>query len=278
MNHLAARAEQLCHVVAPELGNRPLYVLLRSELAAELRGDDETLGCTMKHLDAIVRPELERLGRWRGRAPAMIIDADGVAATLARRPREARRRCFVSAFLAVALHELAHILDVGIDNANLATAPPADLVSFGRRILAAEASGELPPTNGDGAAIPWRWHEWRFIRIAIHVAHRATRAGVDLSPLHVFDATAHGLSPTWEYAAALGDEPRRMASINFAVIRAAPVPSAFVAVWRRDLLRWLLPTTSRDKLSQTLAACGRRVFIPTAARDATAITKGRMPC
>lgn len=277
MNGLPARAEALCRAVAPELADRPLYVLLRSELPAELRGNDDTLGCTMKHLDAIVRPQLERLGRWRGRGPAMIIDAKGVATTLARRPRESRRRCFASAFLAVALHELSHILDIGLDDvAN--PEPPAALVALGRRIMAAEAAGELPPTNGDGAAIPWRWHEWRFIRIAIHLAHRAMRAGVDLSPLDVFDAAQHGLSATWEYAAALDDEPHRMASLNFAAISSAPVPAAFAAAWRRDVLGWLLPATSREQLSQTLAACGRRIFIPTAAQDATAITKGRMPC
>lgn len=278
MNGLPARAEALCRAVAPDLADAPLYVLLRSELPAELRGDSETLGCTMKHLAAIVRPELERLGRWRGHGPAMIIDAAGVAATLAHRPREGRRRCFVPAFLAIALHELAHILDIGIGDANPDMDPPAGLVALGRRILAAEASGELPPTNGDGAAIPWRWHEWRFIRIAIHLAHRATRAGVELSPLNVFDAAAHGLSATWEYAAALDDEPHRMASLNFAAIRAAPVPAAFATVWRCDMLRWLLPATSREQLSQTLAACGRRIFIPTAAQDATVTTKGRMPC
>ncbi|HMQ15313.1 MAG TPA: hypothetical protein PKC49_05005 [Phycisphaerae bacterium] len=278
MNGLPARAETLCRDVAHGLADRPLYVLLRSELPADMRGDGETLGCTMKHLAAIVRPELERLGRWRGIGPAMIIDAAGVAATLARRPRESRRRCFLPAFLAIALHELAHILDVGIDDANPAADPPAGLVALGRRILAAEAAGELPPTNGDGADIPWRWHEWRFIRIAIHLAHRATCAGVDVSPLNVFDAPAHGLSDTWEYAAALGDEPQRMASLDFAAIRAAPVPPAFAAVWRRDMLRWLLPATSREQLSQTLAACARRIFIPAAAQDATAITKGRMPC
>ncbi len=278
MNGLPARAEALCRAVAPELADRPLYVLLRSELPAELRGDDDTLGCTMTHLDAIVRPELERLGRWRGRGPAMIIDAEGVATTLARRPRESRRRSFLRAFLAVALHELAHILDIGIGDANPDMDPPAGLVALGRRILAAEASGELPPTNGDSAAIPWRWHEWRFIRIAIHLAHRATLAGIDLSPRDIFDAGEHGLSATWEYAAALGDEPLRMASLDFAAIRSVRVPPAFAAVWRRDMLRWLLPATSREQLSQTLAACGRRIFIPTAAQDATATTKGRMPC
>jgi hypothetical protein len=275
---LPARAEALCRAVAPELADRPLYVLLRSELPADLRGDGETLGCTMKHLAAIVRPELERLRRWRGIGPAMIIDPAGVAVTLTHRPRESRRRCFLHAFLAIALHELAHTLDVGMDDANPAADPPAGLVALGRCILAAEAAGELPPTNGDGAAIPWRGHEWRFIRIAIHLAHRATRAGVDVSPLNVFDAAAHGLSDTWEYVAALGDEPQRMASLDFAAIRAAPAPAAFVAVWRRDLLRWLLPAQSRDQLSQTLAACGRRIFIHTAAQDATAIAKGRMPC
>ena len=262
---LAADAEAVCRTVAPELAGRPLYVLLPSQLPPELRGSDGTLACTMRHLDLIVRPTLERFGRWRGRGPAMVIDPAEVASAAARRPRESRRRSFPPSFLSVVLHELAHILDVGL----LGEAePPAGLIEFGRRLLAAEAAGELPPSNGHGAPVPWRWHEWRFIRIATHLAHRATRAGEGISPVDIIDTAELGLSPTWQYVETLGDEPERMASQDFATIRVAPPPRAFAAVWRRDLLRWLLPVKSRDELSMALAACGRRIFIPKVAPDA----------
>jgi len=158
---------------------------------------------------------------------------------------------------------LAHILD-----ADLAAGaePDPDLVVFSRLALEAELNGTTEPTNGPDTPIPWRRHEWRFIRIALHLAYRATRAGVPLTPLDVFDAAGYGLSPTWKYVAALGDEPERMASLDFTAIRVAPVPTAFAAVWRRDLLRWLLPAKSREQLSETLAACRRRIYIPTVAR------------
>jgi hypothetical protein len=265
MKRLTAEAEALCRAVAPDLARGPLYVLLRSELSAELRVGHGLLGLTTRHLDLILRPTLERLGRWCGRGPAMLIDPAALAAGSAHRDRSARWRAFKPAFLGIVLHELAHVLDADLTSG---PEPDPDLVVFARLAFEAELKGTIEPTNGPGTAIPWRRHEWRFIRIALHWAHRATRVGVPLTPLDVFDAAEYGLSPTWEYAAALGDEPERMASLDFAAIRSAAVPAAFAGVWRRDLLRWLLPARSREQLSEALAACGRRIHIPKVARKA----------
>ncbi len=257
-NNLSFHAEALCRAVAPDLSDGPLYILLRSELPPDIQKPPHTIAFTMQILDLILRPTLERLGRWRGRGPAMIIDPAEVAAVSAHRPRVSRQRSFKPVFLGAILHELSHILDLGQDEE---ADPPALVVEIGRRVISAESASELPPSNGHGAPIPWRLHDWRFIRVALHLAYRAIQAGEQISALDIIDTAELGLSPIWQYAKALGDEPDRLVHQSFAVIHATPVPKAFAAVWRRDLLRWLLPVISREDLAVRLEACGRRVFI-----------------
>ncbi|MBW7905303.1 MAG: hypothetical protein LC135_05315 [Phycisphaerae bacterium] len=260
MKRLCVEAEALCRAVAPDLAGGPLYIVLPSDLPAELRPRVASDGCTMRHLDLILRPMLERAGRWRGRGPAMLIDAPTIASGERHRPRFVRRRVFgVSAF-GIVLHELAHVLDAGPGDAD----PPAELVAFGRAILTADES--VAPTNGPGAAVPWRWHEWRFIRTALHLAHRAAACGVALWPSGVFDASDYGLSPTRAYMRALGDEPDRFAGRDFATIFATPVPPAFAGLWRADMRRWLSQSEPTDELSQALATGERRILIPSMER------------
>ena len=273
--HLAARAEMLCHAVAPEFAGQPVYIVLRSDLPRDWAGGEDYAGCTIAHLDLILRPTLERRRRWRGRGPAMLIDADAVAAAARYRPRAVRKRVFLRAFLGVVLHELAHVIDMDF-------VPKQEAedwwVRAGRRLFSQPPAPDSRPTNGPGAPVPWRMHEWPFIRIALHLAERASAAGADVSPHDVIDLGDYGLSSTFQYAPALGDEPARMAGCDFATIRRTTPPTAFADLWNADVGRWFARVETTNELPTTLAACGRRFSIPTAAQDATAITKGRMPC
>jgi len=271
---LAAQAEALCRAVAPDVSGGPLYVVLHADSPPELRIADGPAGITTRHLDLILRPTLERLGRWRGRGPAMIVDPTAVSEALAHRDWSSRRRAFASAFFGIVLHELAHILDVGLIGG---PEPKPDLVVFARLSLAAELNGTTSPTNGPNAPIPWRWHEWRFIRTALHLAHRASALWPGMLPTCVFDAADYGLTPTWSYVTALADEPARMAGCDFATILATPPPADFAALWRADFLRWLSQTPMTDEILRTLAACERRIFIPTVAQEAPRERQGS-PC
>jgi hypothetical protein len=275
MKFLAAQAEALCRAVAPEVASGPLYIVLHADLPPELRVPNGPAGLTTRHLDLILRPTQERLGRWRGRGPAMIVDPTAISEAVAHRDWSSRRRAFAPAMLGVVLHELAHILDAELMNV---TEPEPELVMFARLSLAAELNGVTAPTNGPAAPIPWQRHEWRFIRTALHLAHRATTVGTRVFATDVFDATEYGLSSTWQYVTALGDEPERLAACDFAAIQATPPPAAFAELWRADFLRWLSQAQPNDEITRTLAACGRRIFITMVAQEAPPERQGSLCC
>lgn len=187
MKDLAAQAERLCRAFAPDVARGPFYVVLRPDLPAEYQGGDGgALALTSRHLDLMLRPTLERQCRWRGRGPAILLDPVAIAADAGHRPQSSRRRVFPAVAMGVVLHELAHVIDEGPrgDEAE----PDPNLIQFGRLTLAADLTGVEPPTNGPGADVPWRGHEWPFIRIAMHLAHRAVALGAEVTVRDVFDA------------------------------------------------------------------------------------------
>jgi hypothetical protein len=271
---LAHHAEVVARSVAPDVATGPFYVVLRPDLPAEYQGGKGgALALTSRHLDLMLRPTLEWQRRWRGRGPAILLDPVAIAADAATRPRSSRGRVFPAVAMGVVLHELAHIIDFGPrqDEAE----PDSDLIQFGRLTLAADLTGTEGPTNGPGAAVPWRGHEWPFIRIALHLAHRATVIGVAVTASDVFDARDYELSPTCRYVMALADEPMRLARQPLTAISQVPPPTAFVALWQSDVSAWKSRHEVTDELSMMLAACGRRILTPTAALDAAAMQKGR---
>jgi hypothetical protein len=258
---LAAQAEALCRAVAPDVATGPFYVVLRSDLPPEYQGGDGgALALTSRHLDLMLRPTLERQGRWRGRGPAILLDPAEIAAHSGRRIRAARRRVFPVVATGVVLHELAHIVNAGPrDDAE----PDAGLVQFGRLVLAADLTGKIDATNGPDAVVPWLGHEWPFIRLALHLAHRADALGYDVTTVGVFDAEMYGLSPTYHYVAALGDEPERLADRPITMINRVPPPPAFSELWDADVRAWSARQGNLD-VSAALAAGDRRDLVPQA--------------
>lgn len=255
-------AEALCLAVAPELSRRPPYVVMRGELGADLQTGRALWGCTWPLQDLALRPELEAAGRWQGRRPAILIDLRAIVHEFRGCPyRFQKRRAVWATFRGVVLHELAHILDADADPGGDAE-PDDGQVDRGRLNMVAELSGSCTPGNGPGARIPWMYHEWGFIRTALHLAHRTTARGAPVLSAEILDAAGYGLSSTSRYAAALGDEPRRLADADFATIRATTPPPAFAELWRADLARWA-KTARVDELERALARRGRRLFVPT---------------
>lgn len=263
MKRLASQAESLCRAVAPDLAGRPLYIVLPSVLK-DLRFADGPLGFTSGYLDLILRPELERLGRWRGRGPAIVIDPEAIASGRAEQFTLARRRHFQADAMGIVLHELAHIFDLGFGGLYAdgpEPEPDPQFVEFARLVLVADGNGSVPPSNGPNAAVPWHRHESGLIRIALHLAHRATAAGILLYGSDIIDAADYGLSSTWAYAKALGDEPARLADWSFEAIRQTAPPSAFMALWQADVRRWYAEQPTKSK-SASPAACGRACLSP----------------
>lgn len=259
---LAGQAVALARRVAPDVATGPFYVVLRPDLPAEYQGGDGgALALTSRYLDLMLRPTLERQRRWRGRGPAILLDAAEIAAYSAVRIRSARRRAFPVVATGVVLHELAHIVNAGPrDDAE----PDAGLVQFGRLVLAADLTGKIDATNGPNAVVPWHGHEAPFIRIAMHLVYRADALGYDVTTVGVFDAEMYGLSPTYHYVAALGDEPKRLAVRPITTIGRVPPPPAFTELWDADVRAWSAKPTKPDGVSAALATGDRRNLIPQA--------------
>jgi hypothetical protein len=114
MRRLCAHAEALCRRLAHDATTGPFYAVLRADLPPEYQGGyGGALALTSRHLDLMLRPTLKRQRRWRGRGPAILLDAAEIAAHSARLIRIARRRTFPVVATGVVLHELAHIINAG---------------------------------------------------------------------------------------------------------------------------------------------------------------------
>lgn len=164
---LLARAKWLCHTVATsDLGETPLYVVRQSELPTGTFAGDHHYAFTTPSLDIYLR---DHILDHRGRGACMLIN--DLALVDDYDPEDLQ---FVVP--ALVLHELAHILDrpalfedrTGVDPnkllfealiiANATKRPPRD---------------DLPAYYGHGAS---------FIRIVLHLCHRASLAGVCIAP------------------------------------------------------------------------------------------------
>ena len=73
-----------------------------------------------------------------------------------------------------------------------------------------------------------------WVRTLCHLRRRVERLGFELAGE---DLTRYGLSPLAEYAAALGDEPARLAGESFAAIRTTPIPTPFLKLYAADVAR-----------------------------------------
>lgn len=253
MRGLLAQAVALCRRVAPDLAGRPLYIMWRHMLPVEMVGG-ELFGCTMRGLDAVLQPALERRQAWHGRGSAMLIDLHAIVADVRADflSRATRRRYVRGNVLGVALHELAHIV-VDFKAACDAEVCDPEPAPSPRQVAAycALLAGYDPTKD----PVPWADHEADFIRVALHLAARAAHP-----PIGVVDtACAYGWSPTSAYVLALGDEPARMQQWPLTRVLATAPPPEFVALWRSDLqARRHRVETELNKLRSALARCERQ--------------------
>ncbi|MFN3297555.1 hypothetical protein [Caldimonas sp.] len=224
---LCERASELCHALAPiDLADMPVYVLPQSRLPADLGGAAICDGFTQDTLDLYLRDVIG--AGWRGRGPCMVIRDAAFAGC-------AEPRAIELTFLAIAIHELAHVLE-------------RDQPFRDRSDLTSEAIQQQALANGRQVASepsqaqrdqPWIYHNARFSRVAIHLRHRAGLLGVPVSAALLCAGPAYGLSPASEYVKALGDEPARLLGDSFRTIRQSQVPDPFFRLWTADVAAWL---------------------------------------
>lgn len=216
------QAEELCRAVASlDLEGVPLYIVPQSILPPECGSADYAYGYTCGSLDLYIR---DHIPGYCGRGPCMVLNDMALGQMF--EPED------VAYLLQIhALHELAHVLDrpalyddrTGVDPNKLLfeTLVVADVTQRPQR-------EDIPPYHG---------HEAGFIRIALHLCHRAAVAGFDVRPGAICAGYRYGLSPAACYLESLGDEPARCAEMLFRDIAETTPPQAFSSLWCDDYIK-----------------------------------------
>jgi len=219
---LCRRAVDLCHRIATrDLGDTPLYVVPLSQVRSMLGGPCECDGFTSPSLDLYLRNDIGPA--WRGRGSCMVVNDLDLDCT---DPEDIEL-----AVLATVLHELAHILERPRLFHERRDVEPARLL-FESIVMASYVQDPLPATALKESRL--QHGDW-FIRTALHLCHRAERAGVIVTPALVCPNRQYGLSHANAYRAALGDEPERMAGSTIHEMLRTPAPGAFARLWADDL-------------------------------------------
>ena len=163
-----------------------------------------------------------------------------------------------SAFCGIVLHELAHILMRPVPFKPRPDAEPAQIVF--ESLVIGHAVATEPPLSAQVAAVCRP--RSRFIRVALHLRHRADRAGM-LVPMFFFCAgNQYGLSPPNRYREALSDEPDRLAGLSIREILATPYPKTFWRLWTTDLAHWLSDCSRfirKDRHTMSIATLIERI-------------------
>ncbi len=232
--------EQFLRALAPiDFDGVPIYVLQSSDglqsdfLSAGLRG------FTGPFVDIAFQERLSECGKWRGRGPAIVLDDVSLLNDVnqSRADPSIAAKQFRQLVHGVLLHELAHVLDKPIDLTE-PTSLEAELAT-----VAVTKWCKAPPKPKTAVA-PFVGHTGTWIRNAVHLAYRAQQMGVTVPLTTIVNSVFYELSWPWEYRAALGDEPARMANASFAEIRETKPPNNFIDLWRSDARKWFMEIES----------------------------------
>jgi hypothetical protein len=203
------RGHALCRGIAlRELGVSPLYIVRQSAIATEFGAGKGCSAYTTPSLDLYLADQIHD---YQGRGPCMVIND------------------LEETVLGTIIHELAHILDRPALFEDRPNIEPAKL-KFESLVLADAITRPKPTVQ----VPPWYGHGASFIRIALHLRHRAWQHGVHLLANELCGGSRYGLSPRTAYKGTLGDEPRRLAHLTFKQIAAIEPPAAFTNLWLED--------------------------------------------
>ena len=244
---LTRRATALCLAVAPELRQRPLYIVLTSDLPAAERSK-ATAGHVSPTMDLYLQPYLGE--RWRGRGPAMVVDdcllRGEIAATLGgfdERLRDvAEPRLWAVGlpnFFRVVLHELAHVFALGGDYKPLGAAGQGAIRSHGYGGLVADIDQRIEADPDLDRQRPYH-SPTTWLRAVVHLQHRAAALGLAVAP----EPTERWhCSPFPDYVRALGDEPERFARLPVGEILQRPLPAEYRRLLLDDIDRFSTPVS-----------------------------------
>lgn len=216
-------AEALCRAVAGrDLGEAPLYIVPQSSLPPDCGAGDHCYGYTTPSLDLYLA---DHIPGYRGRGPCVVVNDIALA-------EEISGDALAYRTLTIILHELAHVLDRPALYEDRTGVDPNRILFESLVVANATAS----PPRGD---IPLYYgHEVGFIRIALHLVHRAEQAGFEVRPGAVCAGYCYGLSSAYRYQLALGDEPARCTGMTFREIITTKPPQAFSSLWCDDFIAY----------------------------------------
>jgi hypothetical protein len=221
---LVQKAESLCYRLAPhDLGTDPLYIVRQSRIPPELGGRSICGGFTAPRLDLYLQTVIGPA--WCGRGPCLVVNDTDLLPTMDSQDIETE-------FLGVVVHELAHILERPKMVAPLPVKIEPARIQFEALCLGTAMSEEATVREEPFA---FQGHAMNFIRIVLHLCHRAKDLDVWLTPSELCAGRQYGLSHANRYRMALGDEPLRLAHASFREILATVAPSEFFQLWTDDV-------------------------------------------
>ncbi len=129
------------------------------------------------------------------------------------------------------MHQFVHILLRPMEYDRPVSLTPEEMEIESRalpRLLATEVAEE--------PEVPFEGHGLIFIRIALHLRHRAELAGTWIvAPNDLCAGWRYGLSHARRYEVALSDEPKQMTGKSAFEIVAAKPPDPFSQLWDDDV-------------------------------------------
>ena len=211
MNKIIADCEQLAHAVAPELADRPLYVLTADELPW-LSMPETCGGFALPH--GATTGVREVLGaRWRGPGPTIVLAV--------KEP---------PLMFQTMLHEISHILPPQKTFTTADLSPP--FAAFQCRMLVNNlADPHEPPMDAEDNP-----HDLGFIRRTLHAYFRASAFGYDVPLYDLFRHSYFHIAQEPHWLCTLLTELQAMRSCSFAKIESTEPPADFMALWQQSVL------------------------------------------
>lgn len=231
--NLCRRAVWLGHLIAPDLAGLPLYVVPQSALVDDLGSAEHAGGYTTPSLDLYLRDAIG--SSWRGRGPCMVVNDINL--------RDVEPDDVELFFMAIVLHELAHIVERPVLFRERTDAAPARLLFESLAV----ANIVAEPATQDEENYALMQHGDRFTRAALHLQYRASQAGVEVGPALICAGYRYRMTHASAYRDALGDEPARMIGQRIEDVLATPPPTEFVRVWMSDHADWTIHNRSQPK-------------------------------
>jgi len=223
-----AECKRMALAVAPELAERPLY-LLTSCNCCQIPAAVLAYTPDPATLDLCSRQTLQLFDEWQGPGTTIVFVQDAF-----EHYRPEHRH---AAMMLVCLHELAHNLPALEVEAMPVDHEPTEYeaTEYANKFTAWNAEPTfrkgMPGWVGD--------HGDYFIRTALHLHHRANKLGWQL-PLNdlLCCGGMYSLSHPNHYRATLAEEFDRMADATFAEIAAEPFPESFNDQLLADFRNW----------------------------------------